>query len=280
MSRHSFPALAAAIFVLSALSASAQSSPVTEYMAAAELAPTGCTTSVEWVQEGSSYYYGRGKVQCSSGRYKVKLLCRNQQTGVAYVVYGSQAVNAPSTATATCNTGNVAEGVFAVEDPLPTGLTGCTPWMEWVHEGSSHYYGRGRVQCDTGRYKVKIQCRNQQTGQAYVVTGSQAVDAPATATTTCYSGNVAESVFAVEDPRPAGVSGCATWKEWVHQGTIHFYGRGSAQCETGSYRAKINCRNLQTGGTYVVYSNVVNAPYVATTTCYSGNVAETVEAVP
>ncbi len=286
MLRHSFPILATAILGLSFLAAPAQSSPVTQSMpvtqstSVTEFAPAGCTTSTEWVQEGNNYYYGRGKVQCSTGRYKVKLLCRNQQTGEAYVVYGGLAVNAPNTATTTCYTGNVAEGVFAVEDPLPTGLTGCTPWMEWVHEGSNHYYGRGRVQCDTGRYKVKIQCRNQQTGQAYVVTGSVAVNAPNTATTTCYSGNVAESVFAVEDPRPVGVTGCATWREWVHDGYNHYYGRGSVQCEGGRYKVKLSCRNVQTGQTYVNYSTAVYAPYVATTTCYTGNVADAVEVMP
>lgn len=196
MIRHPFPTLAAAILVLSVLAAPAQASPVTQDMPATELAPTGCTTSVEWVQEGNSYYYGRGKVQCSTGRYKVKLLCRNQQTGEAYVVYGTQVVNAPYTATTTCYTGNVAEGVYAVEDPPAAGVTGCATWMEWVHEGNNHYYGRGRVQCDTGRYKVKINCRNQQTGYAYVVYGT-AVNAPYISTTTCYTGNVAETVEAM-----------------------------------------------------------------------------------
>ena len=205
MIRQSFPTFAAAILVLSALAASAQSSPVTQYMPvpefepdvpATELAPAGCTTSVEWVQECNHYYYGRGKVQCTTGRYKVKLLCRNQQTGEAYVVYGSLAVNAPYTATTTCYTGNVAEGVYAVEDPPAAGVTGCATWAEWVHEGNNHYYGRGRAQCDTGRYKVKINCRNLQTGYTYVVYGT-AVNAPYVSTTTCYSGNVAESVEAM-----------------------------------------------------------------------------------
>ncbi|SBT52648.1 hypothetical protein [Micromonospora auratinigra] len=161
-------------------------------------APTGCTTSMEWIYDGVNYYYGRGKVQCTTGRYRVKIQCRNQQTGVGYVIYGGTAVNAPGTATATCYVGNVAEKVYPVEDPLPTGVTtGCAPWIEWVHEGSNHYYGRGRVQCDTGRYQVKINCRNLQTGVAYVVYGGQVVTAPDTATTTCYSGNVAESVEAL-----------------------------------------------------------------------------------
>ncbi|MEV4467487.1 hypothetical protein AB0J51_28155 [Micromonospora echinofusca] len=47
-----------------------------------QVAPTGCTTWVQWVQEGgTSYYYGRGNLQCATGRHKVKLQCRNLQTG-------------------------------------------------------------------------------------------------------------------------------------------------------------------------------------------------------
>ncbi len=201
MFRYPLVTLAVAAFSLPLSAAPVQaapmSAPATQWSAA--IAPTGCTTSTEWVTEGSNYYYGRGKVQCTTGRYKVKIQCRNKQTGVGYVVYGSSAVNAPGTATTTCNTGNVAEKVYPVADPLPTGgaTTGCAPWMEWVHEGSNHYYGRGRVQCDTGRYKVKINCRNLQTGATYVVYGTQVVTAPGTATRTCYSGNVAESVEAL-----------------------------------------------------------------------------------
>ncbi len=165
--------------------------------AASHSTPTGCTTSVEWVQEGNHYYFGRGKVQCDTGRYKIKIQCRNLQTGVGYVVYGTQAVNAPNTAVTTCYTGNTAEKVYAVQDPPATGLTGCASWMEWVHEGSHHYFGEGNVQCDTGRYKIKIQCRNLQTGQEYAMYGSQTVYAPNTATAYCYSGNSALSVSAV-----------------------------------------------------------------------------------
>ncbi|MFG1954988.1 hypothetical protein [Micromonospora sp. NPDC048830] len=164
-----------------------------------QVAPTGCTTWVEWVQEGSNVYYqGRGNVQCATGRYKVKLQCRNLQTGVGYVVYGGYAVNAPGTATALCYSGNVAERVYPVEDPLPTvGVTGCIGWAEWVHEGSNyHYYGRGTAQCDTGTYRVQINCRNVQTGQRYVVYGP-AVTAPSISTTTCYRGNVADAVTGV-----------------------------------------------------------------------------------
>lgn len=214
MVRHSFlPALVATILGLSVLAAPAQAAPAKSSAAeAARVAqavsapqavpalqsePTGCTTWIEWVHEGNSHYYGRGSVQCGTGRYKVKIQCRNLQTGVGYVVYGSQVVNAPSAATTTCNSGNVAESVHAVQDPPATGLTGCVSWMEWVHEGNSHYYGRGSVQCDTGRYQVQIQCRNLQTGVNYVVYGTEAVNAPSLATTTCYPGNRAQSVSAV-----------------------------------------------------------------------------------
>ncbi|MFG3716045.1 hypothetical protein [Micromonospora sp. NPDC047730] len=213
MFRHSLPLVAAAVLGLSAVATPAQASPVQAAPIQAataqartvahsdlgvQVAPTGCTTWVEWVQEGSnSYYYGRGNVQCATGRYKVKLQCRNLQTGVGYVVYGGYAVNAPGTATTQCYSGNVAEGVYPVEDPLPTvGVTGCVSWAEWVHEGSNHYYGRGTAQCDTGRYRVQIQCRNVQTGQRYIVYGPT-VNAPSISTTTCYQGNVADVVSGV-----------------------------------------------------------------------------------
>ncbi|MEU4774070.1 hypothetical protein [Micromonospora sp. NPDC023644] len=203
MIRHSFTLVAAVVLGLSALAVPAQAAPAPAHAVAqsdlgVQVAPTGCTTWVEWVQEGSnSYYYGRGNVQCATGRYKVKLQCRNQQTGVGYVVYGGYAVNAPGTATTTCYSGNVAEGVYPVEDPLPTvGVTGCVSWAEWVHQGSSHYYGRGTAQCDTGTYRVQIQCRNAQTGQRYVVYGP-VVTAPSISTTTCYQGNVADVVSGV-----------------------------------------------------------------------------------
>lgn len=242
-------------------------------------APTGCNATMQWVQEGSNYYFGRGNMQCAIGRYKVKLLCRNQQTGVGYVVYGGTAVNAPATASTTCNTGNTVEGVFAVEDPKPVGvLTGCTPWAEWINSGGNYYYGMGRVQCDTGRYRVHIQCRNLQTGQGYVVAGA-AADAPNTISTACNTGNQAESVFAVADPRPSGMSGCATWREWVHQSGSSYFGRGSAQCASGRYKVRLNCRNLQTGATYTTDSVAVYAPTTATTTCYFGNVADAVQAI-
>ncbi|MFI6128528.1 hypothetical protein [Micromonospora sp. NPDC051141] len=190
--------MATTMLGLSVLAAPAPAGATARADLSAQATASGCTTWVEWVQEGSnSYYYGRGNVQCASGRYKVKLQCRNLQTGVGYVVYGGYAVNAPGTATTTCYSGNVAEGVYPVDDPLATtGVTGCVSWAEWVHEGSNHYYGRGTAQCDTGVYRVQIQCRNAQTGQRYVVYGPTKT-APAISTTTCYQGNVADAVAGV-----------------------------------------------------------------------------------
>ncbi|WP_146179897.1 hypothetical protein [Micromonospora sp. RP3T] len=198
MTRYARSLIATTMLGLSVLAAPAPAGATTRVDLSAQAAASGCTTWVEWVQEGgNSYYYGRGNVQCTSGRYKVKLQCRNLQTGVGYVVYGGYAVNAPGTATTTCYSGNVAEGVYPVDDPLPTtGVTGCVSWAEWVHEGSNHYYGRGTAQCDTGTYRVQIQCRNAQTGQRYVVYGPTKT-APAISTTTCYQGNVADAVAGV-----------------------------------------------------------------------------------
>ncbi|MBW4721893.1 hypothetical protein [Saccharothrix obliqua] len=171
-------------------------------------------------------------------------------------------------------------GLACAIAPAQAEPVGCTTSIEWVHEGSNHYYGRGNVRCDTGRYKVKVVCSDLQAGTGYVVYGTQVVNAPATATTTCHSGNVARSVHAVEDPPPSGVTGCVSWAEWVAEGISHYYGRGKAQCDTGRYTVKIVCMNLQTGGTYVVHGTEVQAPDVAAATCYSGNIADTVEAVP
>lgn len=196
MIRRLFPTLAATVLAVAALATPASAAQPSTSGPTTLATPTGCTTSVEWVQEGSNYYYGRGKVQCTTGRYKAKLVCRNQQTGVGYVRYGSQVVSAPNTAVALCDTGNTVESVHAVPDPLPTGLSGCVGWSEWVVEGSNYYYGRGRAQCDTGRYAVQLSCRNVQTGQLYTLTG-YAVNAPSTATLTCYTGNRVESVQAV-----------------------------------------------------------------------------------
>ena len=274
--RRIWTALAVTALALCAFSAPAQASPHT-----VQAAPSGCTTSVEWVQEGTNvYYYGRGKVHCTTGRYRAKAQCRNEQSGEGYVVYGTQVVSAPAEATVTCNTGNVAEAVFAVQDPPPSGTSGCASWVEWVHQGSNHFYGRASVQCDTGRYRVKAQCRNEQSGEGYVVYGTQVVSAPAEATVTCNTGNVAETVAAVQDPPASGTTGCVTWREWVTEYNSHYYGRGLAQCDTGQYQAEVSCHNVQTGQDYVRYGAVTSAPAQASVLCMSGNVAQSVVAVP
>jgi hypothetical protein len=157
--------------------------------------------------------------------------------------------------------------------------TGCTTWIDWVHDGSGHYNGKGNVQCAAGRYRSKNVCRNLQTGEGYVIYGPP-VDAPNLTSVTCYPGNSAESVHAVEDPPPPGVTGCTTWTEWVHDGTNHYHGRAKAQCDSGNYMAQVLCRNLQTGQAYVLNSHTAAAPHVAAITCASGNTAESVQAVP
>lgn len=289
MPRRLFSLSAAVLVSLAVLAAPAQATPVapeapvTQTRAApvVQSAPTGCTTSIEWVQEGSSYYYGRGKVQCATGRYGVKLVCRNMQTGVGYVLSGTMVVNAPDTATTTCYTGNRAESVHAVQDPPGTGVTGCVTWQEWVHEGSSHYYGRGYAQCDTGQYTVKLVCRNEQSGVGYVRYGTTVVNAPNSTTALCDSGNTAETVQAVPNPPAAGVTGCVTWMEWVHDTfNAKYYGRGLAQCDTGVYSIELSCRNNQTGQSYLVSGYPVTAPTTNSTTCYRGHRVESVRAVP
>jgi hypothetical protein len=174
------------LFGMVALSAQAQ---------AVEL--TGCTTSVQWVQQGSDYFQGKGNVICTAGTYRAKLVCHNMQTGEMYVKYGTQIVTAPNTASAICDTGNVAEQATGSSTASSTSPTGCLTWSEWVSTGyNSGYYGRGTAQCDTGRYRVQIACHNNQTGANYTVYGYGAT-APNTDTTTCYSGNVAQTVTAV-----------------------------------------------------------------------------------
>lgn len=189
MLRNWLLALAAAVLGLSFFSIPAQAA------VAPRAEPTGCTTSVEWVQQGNNYWQGKGNVQCLTGTYKVKLVCANLQTGTDYVLYGSQVVTAPATTTATCNMGNVAQTVQAVADPPDPGVNGCVTWVEWVTQGNDHYFGRGNAQCDTGTYRAVISCQNLQTGQNYVVY-SGVVNAPNTATMTCYDGNVAQGVQA------------------------------------------------------------------------------------
>ncbi|MEE4545094.1 hypothetical protein V2S66_24390 [Streptomyces sp. V4-01] len=241
--------------------------------------PSGCTTSVAWVVQGNNYFYGKGSVQCTTGRYKAKLVCRNNQTGTAYALYGTEVVNAPATASATCNTGNTAETVQAVADPVGTGLTGCVTWAEWVTQGTDHFYGRGSVQCDSGQYHVKIVCRNNQTGTAYVISGTEVVSAPATTSAVCNTGNTAETVQAALSPA-TGTSGCVTWTDWVTEGSSHFYGKGSAQCDSGQYQVKIVCRDQQSGTAYLTYGATVGAPNTSIATCRTGNTAETVQAAP
>ncbi len=273
MIRRWFVGLAAAVLGLCFLPAPAQA-------ATPAAAPTGCTTSVQWVTQGNNYFQGLGNITCQTGTYKAKLVCRNEQTGTAYALYGTQVVTAPATASATCNTGNVAESVLPVNQPLGTGVTGCATWVDWVTQGNNHFYGRANAQCDTGSYKVKAICHNEQTGADYLIQGTQVVTAPASTSITCNTGNVAQIVGAVAVPPAAGVSGCVTWSSWVTQGNNLFYGRGSAQCDTGSYHVSITCQNQQTGQTYAVSGPAVTAPAVSTTTCYTGNVAQTVTAQP
>lgn len=254
--------------------------PAPAWAAAPMADPTGCTTSIQWVQQGSNYFYGQGNISCTTGSYKAKVVCHNNQTGVGYVAYGTQVVNAPATATALCLTGNTAETVLPVANPLGTGLTGCAHWTDWVTQGSNLFYGRGGVQCDTGRYKLKVLCHNNQTGDDYIIYGTQVVTAPASVTATCNTGNTATAVQAVADPPGPGVTGCLTWSAYVVWGNTIFYGRGNAQCDSGRYEAVITCQNVQTGQFYTVYSGAVTAPATATTTCNSGNTATAVVAQP
>jgi hypothetical protein len=157
--------------------------------------------------------------------------------------------------------------------------TGCTPWIEWVHSGSSHYYGKGNVACAAGRYAVKNFCRNHQTGEGYVLYGGP-VDAPAVATVTCYPGNTAESVHPVEDPPPPFLTGCISWTETISDGTNYYNGRAKAQCDSGNYKAHVLCRNLQTGLGYIVESNAAAARDEVIATCATGNVVESIQVVP
>lgn len=152
--------------------------------------PTGCTTSTQWIQQGSDYFYGQGNVTCTGGSYRAKAECKNQQTGAQYVKYGTQVASAPATASVVCNTGNVAEKVAAVADPLGSGITGCMYWANWIQQGSNYFYGQASVQCDTGSYRIRISCHNQQTGQDYYVYGSTTVTAPNVTTALCNTGNV------------------------------------------------------------------------------------------
>jgi hypothetical protein len=259
-----------------------EAAPIPTQAAPAQIqaAPTGCTTSIQWVQQGSDYFQGQGNVTCTSGSYRAKNLCLNEQTGAEYAKYGTQVATAPGTASVICDTGNVAEKVAAVAYPLGTGVTGCMSWTDWVTQGSDYFQGQGNIQCDTGSYKVKLLCMNEQTGVGYVKYGTQVVTAPAVVTLICNTGNVAQQVAAVAYPPGTGTTGCMSWSEWVHTGyNSGYYGLGKVQCDTGSYQAQIYCHNLQTGQYYYIYGSSATAPNIASGTCYSGNVAESVTAV-
>lgn len=148
-------------------------------------APTGCTTWSSWVYQGNNIFEGQGNVSCATGSFEAKDLCWNEQTGDAYVKYGTQVVTAPNTATVICDTGNAAEQVAAVAEPPGTGVTGCMSWSNWVFTGyNSAYLGLGVIQCDTGSYRAKIVCHNVQTGWDATIYGSYAT-APATASGIC-----------------------------------------------------------------------------------------------
>ncbi|QKV73789.1 hypothetical protein [Amycolatopsis sp. Hca4] len=253
------------VFVAAVLGMAGLSSP------ASAAAPTGCTTSIQWVQQGSNYWDGLGSVQCTSGRYKAKEICINNQTGSGYVLYGTQVVNAPAAATVLCYTGNSARAVYAVTDPPDAGVTGCVGWSEWVSQGSNLFWGRGQAQCDTGRYRAKVLCRNEQSGDYYILFGYQTVTAPAAVSLTCNTGNTAQTVQAVADPPATGLAGCMTWSAWIVQGSSLYYGRGSAQCDSGRFQARLACHNVQTGQDYVVYGPVVTGPATSVGECQYGN---------
>ncbi|MFF3959832.1 hypothetical protein ACFYY1_42765 [Streptomyces sp. NPDC001890] len=76
--------------------------------------------------------------------------------------------------------------------------TGCVTWIEWAHEGPNvHWYGGGKVQCDTGTYQAKVVCYSGQHGLGYVLYSSNTVEAPDVAAVTCNPGHVAQSVHVV-----------------------------------------------------------------------------------
>ncbi|MFE7046610.1 hypothetical protein ACFU9X_46820 [Streptomyces atratus] len=75
--------------------------------------------------------------------------------------------------------------------------TGCVTWIEWLHDGNSHWYGLGKVQCDTGTYQAKVVCHDVQSGVGYVAYSNYTVEAPEVAAVACNPGNVAKSVHVV-----------------------------------------------------------------------------------
>ncbi|WP_329171628.1 hypothetical protein [Streptomyces sp. NBC_01477] len=283
MLRHVLSTLAASVLVLfvPAAPAPAYAAPTAAPAAGSTPAadPTGCTTWFQWVQTSSPAYLGTGVVQCTAGRYRAKVVCNNAQTGQRHVVYGTQTVNAPASTTATCGSPDEAVTAYPVTDPPGTGVTGCASWTEWVHQGSSAYLGNGLIQCDTGRYRAKAVCRNLQTGVGYVVYSTQVVSAPALTSVTCNTGNSAETVQAVADPPGTGVTGCASWTEWIHSSTNNYLGQGYVQCDTGTYAAAVTCR-YPTGQTYVVYGYAATAPNPSGAACYVPNEAVSIAAAP
>lgn len=78
----------------------------------------------------------------------------------------------------------------------PPGPTGCTTWTENDYE-SGIWLGAG--QCDTGKYVVKVRCRNILTGQVYLITPSKTfpTKAPRIAYTPCGRDSVAQEAWIV-----------------------------------------------------------------------------------
>ncbi|MER5989341.1 hypothetical protein [Streptomyces sp. NPDC001787] len=76
--------------------------------------------------------------------------------------------------------------------------TGCVTWIEWLHEGPNvHWYGGGKVQCDTGTYQAKVVCLDVQSGVGGVLYSNYTVEAPEVAAVACPPGSVAQSVHVV-----------------------------------------------------------------------------------
>ncbi|MFE7112477.1 hypothetical protein ACFU98_37525 [Streptomyces sp. NPDC057575] len=120
MLKRTMVTLATAVLGLSALAAApAQAAPVAQAGP-----PTGCVTSIEWFHDGPNFpyygvgknfhYYGVGNVRCDTGTYQAKVVCLDVQSGVGYVAYSSDTVEAPMVAAAVCNYGHVAKSVHVV----------------------------------------------------------------------------------------------------------------------------------------------------------------------
>ncbi|MFI1016083.1 hypothetical protein [Streptomyces sp. NPDC020965] len=242
--------------------------------------PAGCETWAEWVGGGSTLYFGRGNARCQSGRYDVKNVCRSMQSGGAYVTYGGSPRYAPGVATVVCGSGHQAESVHVVADVATNETTGCVTWGEWVSGGGSMYWGRGAVQCDTGRYQAKNVCRNMQSDAAYVTYGGGWSNPRQTNIASCGSGHRAESVHAVPELTAPGINGCVFWREMVSEGGHLYYGRGAVQCDTGRYRAVNSCHNVVTGARYTTGGYISNAPAASYALCNRGDRAERVDFSP